>query len=131
VALPAFDFFALFTNTPFFFFFFFFFNDFFFACNALSQTKGTASKGKKNHKTHIPCRRCNEHSYHIQKARCASCGYPSAKMRKYNWATKAGRRRTQGTGRMRFLKNAATRAKHNFREGTVAKAIKKGNPQKK
>lgn len=35
---------------------------------------------------------------------CASCGYPSAKMRHYEWGQKAKRRHTTGTGRMRYLK---------------------------
>jgi len=48
--------------------------------------KGTPSKsgGKK---THIVCRRCGRHSYHIRKKRCAYCGFGESKrMRKYNWA---------------------------------------------
>lgn len=51
-------------------------------------------------------------------------------MRKYNWAEKASRRRTQGTGRMRYLKTLPRLAKNGFREGTVAKPQKKGNPKK-
>ena len=38
-----------------------------------------------------------------------------------NWGAKAQRRRTTGTGRQRFLKTVARRAKNGFREGTVAK----------
>jgi len=48
--------------------------------------KGTPSKsgGKK---THIVCRRCGRHSYHIRKKRCAYCGFGESKrMRKYSWA---------------------------------------------
>ena len=41
-----------------------------------------------------------------------------------NWAGKAKRRRTQGTGRMRFLKTVARRFKNGFRSGTVKKAPK-------
>lgn len=37
------------------------------------------------------------------------------------WGAKALRRRTTGTGRQRFLKTVARRAKNGFREGTVAK----------
>ncbi|UXI17901.1 hypothetical protein NH340_JMT03844 [Sarcoptes scabiei] len=68
------------------------------------MTKGTSSFGKRHNKTHTLCRRCGRSSYHIQKKRCASCGYPNAKIRKYNWSVKARRRKTTGTGRMRYLK---------------------------
>jgi large subunit ribosomal protein L37e len=49
------------------------------------MTKGTPSKmgGKK---THTMCRRCGKHSYHVQKRRCAACGFgESSKIRKYKW----------------------------------------------
>mgnify|MGYP002380068796 CR=1 FL=1 len=46
------------------------------------QGKGTASFGKRHTKSHTLCRRCGRRSYHIQKARCASCGYPAARLRK-------------------------------------------------
>lgn len=49
------------------------------------MTKGTASKsgGKK---THIACRRCGKHSYHVQKKRCASCGFGETnKIRQFNY----------------------------------------------
>ncbi|CAM9863517.1 unnamed protein product, partial [Ascophyllum nodosum] len=65
------------------------------------QTKGTASFGKRHTKTHTTCRRCGRTSFHKQKSTCASCGYPAAKMRRFNWSEKAKRRRTEGTGRMR------------------------------
>jgi large subunit ribosomal protein L37e len=75
---------------------------------------------------------------HKQKGTCASCGYPGAKIRHckifysfsllvlsllftVNWASKEKRRRTTGTGRMRYLKHLPRRAKNGFREGTVAK----------
>lgn len=50
------------------------------------QTKGTSSFGKRRNKTHTLCRRCGRSSYHIQKSKCAQCGYPAAKLRscKYN-----------------------------------------------
>ncbi|KNC56293.1 60S ribosomal protein L37-A [Thecamonas trahens ATCC 50062] len=89
------------------------------------QTKGTSSFGKRHTKTHVLCRRCGQRAYHVQKATCASCGYPSTKMRKYNWCTKAHRRRTTGTGRMKYLKHMPRRAKNGFREGTQAKKVKK------
>jgi len=88
------------------------------------MTKGTASFGKRHTKSHTLCRRCGRRSFHIQKSRCASCGYPSAKLRKYNWGAKALRRRTTGTGRMRYLKHLPRRFKNGFREGTQAKKVK-------
>ena len=51
------------------------------------MSKGTPSMGKKQKKTHIQCRRCGKHSYHIRKKFCASCGFgKSAKIRTYTWA---------------------------------------------
>ena len=52
--------------------------------------KGTASHGRKSgKKTHIPCKRCGERSYHIRKKRCASCGFgDTATIRKYTWNKK-------------------------------------------
>ncbi|MCX6664865.1 MAG: 50S ribosomal protein L37e [Euryarchaeota archaeon] len=50
------------------------------------MTKGTPSKmgGKR---AHTICRRCGKHAFHIQKRRCASCGFgESAKLRHYVWA---------------------------------------------
>ncbi|MBU1198362.1 MAG: 50S ribosomal protein L37e [Nanoarchaeota archaeon] len=54
------------------------------------MTKGTPSMGKKSgKKTHIRCRRCGEHTYHIRKKRCSKCGFgTSSKMRVYNWRKK-------------------------------------------
>ena len=54
------------------------------------MTKGTASMGRKSgKKSHIPCRRCGGHSYHVRKKRCSSCGYgATATVRKYNWNKK-------------------------------------------
>ena len=49
------------------------------------MTKGTTSRsgGKK---THIACRRCGMHAYHVQKKRCAACGFgETSKIRHYNW----------------------------------------------
>lgn len=38
-----------------------------------------------------------------------------------NWGTKAIRRRTQGTGRMSYMKTLSRRFKNGFRQGTQAK----------
>ena len=87
----------------------------------LEQTKGTTSFGKRHTKSHTICRRCGKSSFHIQKKTCSSCGYPSPKMRQYNWGLKAKGRRTEGTGRMRYMKSMTRKFKNGFREGTVAK----------
>ena len=51
------------------------------------MSKGTPSHfgGKKNH---IVCRRCGRQTYHAQKRRCSSCGFPDAKIRAYAWSKK-------------------------------------------
>lgn len=85
------------------------------------MTKGTQSFGKRHNKSHTLCRRCGRSSYHIQKKKCSSCGFPSAKIRKYNWSEKAKRRHTTGTGRTRYLKNVNRRFRNGFREGTQPK----------
>mmetsp|Transcript_38572 Transcript_38572/g.73875 ORF Transcript_38572/g.73875 Transcript_38572/m.73875 type:complete len:98 (+) Transcript_38572:82-375(+) len=82
--------------------------------------KGTGSFGKRRNKTHTLCRRCGRRSLHLQKGECSSCGYPSARIRKYNWSTKAIRRKTTGTGRMRSMKDIPRRFKNGFREGEQA-----------
>ncbi|CAM9674434.1 unnamed protein product [Phaeothamnion confervicola] len=91
------------------------------------MTKGTSSFGKRHQKTHTACRRCGRTSFHKQKSECASCGYPAAKMRRFNWSEKAKRRRTEGTGRMRHLKDMPRRFKHGFREGKTAPKLGASN----
>ncbi|KAJ2787712.1 60S ribosomal protein L37B [Coemansia interrupta] len=85
-------------------------------------TKGTSSFGKRHTKTHSLCKRCGNRAFHNQKKTCASCGYPSAKIRSFNWGFKAKRRKTTGTGRMRYLKTVNVRFKNGFREGKKASA---------
>ncbi|XP_003388374.1 PREDICTED: probable 60S ribosomal protein L37-A [Amphimedon queenslandica] len=82
------------------------------------MTKGTSSFGKRNDKTHTLCRRCGRKSYHIQKKRCAGCGYPAKRKRRFNWSEKAKRRNTTGTGRMRYLKIVHRRFLNGFKEGS-------------
>eukprot|EP01001_Neometanema_parovale_P001610 NODE_11899_length_531_cov_78.759804_g11611_i0.p1 GENE.NODE_11899_length_531_cov_78.759804_g11611_i0~~NODE_11899_length_531_cov_78.759804_g11611_i0.p1 ORF type:complete len:143 (+),score=46.92 NODE_11899_length_531_cov_78.759804_g11611_i0:61-429(+) len=96
--------------------------------------KGTASFGKKNKNCHTLCKRCGLRSYHIQKKRCASCGFPCPKMRKYNWSEKAKRRRAIGTGRMRHMKKvlrAASRRQAEDEAGPHRKVKCLGNRMKK
>ena len=52
------------------------------------MSKGTPSFGRHNKITHIRCRRCGGHSYHIRKKKCSSCGYPASKLRSFRWANK-------------------------------------------
>ncbi|CAJ0581491.1 unnamed protein product, partial [Mesorhabditis spiculigera] len=85
------------------------------------MTKGTQAFGKKHNKTHTLCRRCGRSSYHIQKHTCASCGFPAARKRTYQWGMKSIRRRTTGTGRMRHMKIVHQKFKNGFRAGGVAK----------
>ncbi|KAL0837504.1 hypothetical protein Bca101_089394 [Brassica carinata] len=104
------------------------------------MTKGTGSFGKRRNKSHTLCVRCGRRSFHIQKSRCSACAYPAARKRtlfpdaldihfvfnNHNWSVKAIRRKTAGTGRMRYLKNVPRRFKTCFREGTEAKPRNKG-----
>ncbi|KFX87546.1 hypothetical protein O988_01437 [Pseudogymnoascus sp. VKM F-3808] len=81
------------------------------------MTKGTASFGKRHNKSHVLCRRCGRRSLHVQKHTCSSCGYPAAKIRGYNWSEKAKRRKTTGSGRMRYLKTVSRKFKNGFQTG--------------
>uniref|UniRef100_A0A060T3F3 Ribosomal protein L37 n=1 Tax=Blastobotrys adeninivorans TaxID=409370 RepID=A0A060T3F3_BLAAD len=83
------------------------------------MTKGTTSFGKRHNKSHTLCKRCGRRSFHCQKKTCASCGYPAAKTRGFNWGLKVARRKTTGTGRQRYLKNVSRRFKNGFRTGTA------------
>ncbi|ANQ05744.1 60S ribosomal protein L37, partial [Plasmodium cynomolgi strain B] len=83
--------------------------------------KGTGSFGKRNGKSHFLCIRCGKRSYHLQKKKCASCGYPSAKKRRFNWSIKAKRRNTIGTGRCRYIKTLRRKLKNKFTEGSTPK----------
>ncbi|GAA5920643.1 hypothetical protein JCM1841_006974 [Sporobolomyces salmonicolor] len=84
------------------------------------MTKGTTSFGLRHTKSHTLCRRCGRRSFHKQHKTCASCGYPAAKLRSFEWGQKAKRRHTTGTGRMSYLKGVSRRFKNGFREGTTA-----------
>merc|ERR1712039_983228 len=87
---------------------------------------GTKNALKKQiQKTHTRCRRCGRTSMHIQKKVCSACGYPSARMRSYNWSKKMIRRKTRGTGRMRYEKSLPRKFKNGFRENTQAPSKKK------
>lgn len=49
------------------------------------MTKGTPSMGKFKTPTHGRCRRCGRRSFHFRSRRCAHCGFPDPKWRKYRW----------------------------------------------
>lgn len=53
------------------------------------MTKGTPSFGKHNKITHLTCRRCGRHAYHKRKKKCAHCGFPKSKVKKYRWNWKS------------------------------------------
>ncbi|KAJ6308869.1 hypothetical protein OIU76_018456 [Salix suchowensis] len=76
--------------------------------------KGTGSFGKRRNKTHTLCVRCGRRSFHLQKSRCSACAFPAARKRKYNWSEKAIRRKTTGTGRMRYLRNVPSQVQEWF-----------------
>ena len=94
------------------------------------MSKGTTSFGPRNDKTHTLCIRCGHRAFHCQKKRCAQCGYPDAKMRKYNWATKAHRRHTTGTGRCRYLKTVKQHFKMGFKHAEFPKPVKAAKTEK-
>ncbi|CAG7895691.1 unnamed protein product [Brassica rapa] len=71
------------------------------------MTKGTWSFGKRRNKSHTLCVRCGRRSFHIQKSCCSTCAYPAARKRTYNWSVKAIRRKTTGTGTIRFQPSTA------------------------
>ncbi len=53
------------------------------------MTKGTPSFGKKNKKTHIICRRCGKHAYHLGRRTCSACGFgKSSKLKTFAWQNK-------------------------------------------
>eukprot|EP00693_Jakoba_libera_P001489 EC690501.1.p3 GENE.EC690501.1~~EC690501.1.p3 ORF type:complete len:84 (+),score=23.62 EC690501.1:84-335(+) len=83
------------------------------------MTKGTQAFGGRKNKGHGICVRCGKRSFHLQKKVCASCGYPSPKIRRFNWGAKAKRRTTTGTGRMSYLKSIPRRFKNHFQEERV------------
>ena len=89
--------------------------------------KGTQHFGKKHQRTHCECRRCGKTTFHKQKKTCSACGFPAAKMRRFDgWAQKVRGRKGLGTGRMRYMKDLPRRAANGFRTNTVAvKQIKK------
>eukprot|EP01016_Furgasonia_blochmanni_P003121 TRINITY_DN1121_c0_g1_i5.p2 TRINITY_DN1121_c0_g1~~TRINITY_DN1121_c0_g1_i5.p2 ORF type:complete len:154 (-),score=47.13 TRINITY_DN1121_c0_g1_i5:344-805(-) len=87
----------------------------------MGKGKGTQSFGKRHTTVHTLCRRCGKVSFHIQRKRCASCAYPAARTRIYGMTQKESRRKSVGTGRMRYLRHIPRLAKNGFRSGTTPK----------
>jgi large subunit ribosomal protein L37e len=52
------------------------------------MVKGTPSFGRHRKISHARCRRCGAYSYHLQKRKCAKCGYPAKKLLNFNWKWK-------------------------------------------
>ncbi|MFV9676187.1 MAG: 50S ribosomal protein L37e [Methanosarcinales archaeon] len=54
------------------------------------MVKGTPSKGKRQKKSHLRCRRCGSRSFGIHAKYCVACAFGrSSKMRKaYGWGKK-------------------------------------------
>lgn len=57
------------------------------------MVKGTPSFGKHQTISHIRCKRCGRHTYHIKKQRCSACGFPRAKIRQEAWRWKTFNRK--------------------------------------
>merc|ERR1712002_630787 len=84
------------------------------------MTKGTTSRGTRNDKTHILCRVNGRRTYHLQKKKSSTRG-------QFMWSRKAKRRVAPGTGRSKHLKDVNRRFHNGFREGQLAKKVKKIN----
>jgi len=54
------------------------------------MVKGTPSKGKRQKRSHIRCRRCGSQSFSVHGKYCVACGFgKSRRMRKYpGWRKK-------------------------------------------
>jgi len=66
--------------------------------------KGTPSFGRHQRITHIRCRRCGRHTYHIQKKHCSACGYPRSKIRKEAWRWKSWNRKKREDLKIKHMK---------------------------
>ena len=83
--------------------------------------RGTPAAGKKHVHSHCISRYTGRSNFHKQKRKDAQSGGGfHTKKRRYNWSTKAKRRNTTGTGRMRSLRHTARREKNGYRHGMQA-----------
>ena len=85
------------------------------------MTRGTPAAGLKHTHSHALSRYTGRSNFHLQKRKDAQSGGGfHAKKRRYNWSTKALRRNTTGTGRMRHLRHINRREKNGWRSGSQA-----------
>ena len=66
--------------------------------------------GKHQRITHIRCKRCGRHSYHISHQTCAACGYPRAKIRKEAWRWKTWNRSARRKLKIKHMKPKTARS---------------------
>ncbi|KAH8809488.1 hypothetical protein DL96DRAFT_1628291 [Flagelloscypha sp. PMI_526] len=86
------------------------------------MTKGTSSFGKRTFQISILFAVVVEPGRSTSKSTLAHpAAIPPAKIRSFEWGQKAKRRKTTGTGRLRYLKDVSRRFKNGFRENTAAK----------
>ncbi|KAF3485051.1 hypothetical protein F2Q69_00052157 [Brassica cretica] len=85
------------------------------------MTKGTESFGKRRNKSHTLCVR--DVAVAASTSRRAVAPPVLTRKRTYNWSVKTIRRKTTGTGRMRYLRNVPRRFKTSFREDTSRRAV--------
>ncbi|MBI2970973.1 MAG: 50S ribosomal protein L37e [Candidatus Aenigmarchaeota archaeon] len=71
--------------------------------------KGTPSMGRHQSITHIRCKRCGRHSYHIRKSSCSACGYPRAKIRNEAWRWKTFNRSRRKALKIKHMKPKTAR----------------------
>ncbi|MBI4019063.1 MAG: 50S ribosomal protein L37e [Candidatus Aenigmarchaeota archaeon] len=73
------------------------------------MAKGTPSFGKHQTISHINCKRCGRHSYHIKMQKCSACGYPRAKIRQESWRRKLTNRSARKAVKVLHMKQKTTR----------------------
>ncbi len=73
------------------------------------MSKGTPSFGKHQGITHIRCRRCGRHSYHMNKMKCSACGFPRPKIRKEAWRWKTWNRSSRRDIKVNHMKVKTSR----------------------
>merc|ERR1712153_78375 len=85
------------------------------------MTRGTPAAGKKHVHSHCISRFSGRSNFHKQKRKDAQSGGGfHTKKRRYNWSTKAKRRNSTGTGRMRTLRHVHRLEKNGYRHGMQA-----------
>merc|ERR1712028_201628 len=86
-----------------------------------AMTRGTPAAGLKHTHSHAISRFTGRSNFHLQKRKDAQSGGGfHTKKRRYNWSTKAKRRNSTGTGRMRTLRHVHRLEKNGYRHGMQA-----------